>query len=101
MAIIVCKKWLLFQVEMLLKLVVQRTLSPLYQRSSCTRPDDNTPYKLLCSRQREKIHKCKPFQCECGTKFKNEQDLTAHDCHICKYCNKPYPSKAALTKHTR
>ena len=45
MANIVCKKWILFQVEikkkMILKLVVQ---SPLYQRSSCTRPADNTPY---------------------------------------------------------
>ena len=83
---------------MLLKLL-QSTQSPLYQ--SCTRPDAILLNELLCFRQREKIHKCRPFKCECGAKFKNEEDLIAHDCHRCKYCHKPYPSKAALTKHTR
>ena len=47
MANMVCKKWLLFQVEIkkncYLNFVVQMTLSPLYHRSICTRPDDNTP----------------------------------------------------------
>lgn len=70
---------------------------------ACTSCNETFNYKEYNSRpgQREKIHKCRPFKCECGAKFKNEEDLIAHDCHRCKYCNKPYPSKAALTKHTR
>ena len=32
---------------------------------------------------------------------KEEEDLNAHECHRCKYCDEPFPNKARLLKHTR
>ena len=45
------------------------------------------------------MHICKPFLCDCGKKFKTEQDVAAHEHHKCKYCDQPFPSKDAVRKH--
>ena len=47
----------------------------------------------------EKMHVCKPFLCDCGKKFKTQQDVAAHEHHKCKYCDQPFPSKHAVIKH--
>ena len=51
------------------------------------------------TKYKEKSHNCFPFICDCRKKFKNEQDLAAHDCHRCKYCNEAFRSKEAVMKH--
>ena len=51
------------------------------------------------TKYKEKLHNCRPFECGCGTKFKNEQDLKAHICHKCLYCDKLFPYAAAEKAH--
>ena len=53
------------------------------------------------TKQHEKMHKCFPFQCNCGRKFKNEQDLTAHECFRCKYCDERFPNARAENAHRK
>merc|ERR1719491_592938 len=51
------------------------------------------------TKYKKKMHNCFPFLCDCRKKFKTEQDLAAHECHKCKYCNEPFRSKEAVKKH--
>ena len=51
------------------------------------------------TKYKEKIHNCRPFECGCGTKFKNEQDLNAHVCYKCPYCDKLFPYSWAEKSH--
>ena len=51
------------------------------------------------TKQQEKMHNCFPFRCDCGRKFKNEQNLTAHECLRCKYCDELLPHATAEKAH--
>ena len=55
--------------------------------------------KSFKTKYKEKLHNCRPFECGCGTKFKNELDLKAHVCHKCPYCDKLFPYSAAEKAH--
>ena len=55
--------------------------------------------KSFKTKYKEKLHNCRPFECGCGTKFKNEQDLKAHVCYKCPYCDKLFPYSAAEKTH--
>ena len=74
------------------------TKEHIAQNHTFTCDDCNESFRTV---QREKSHLCRSFHCECGAKFKEEEDLTAHECHRCKYCDEPFPNKARLLKHTR
>ena len=53
------------------------------------------------TKQQEKMHICLPFQCGCGKKFNNEQDLTAHECFRCKYCDERFTNTRAENAHRK
>ena len=66
------------------------------QNHTFTCSDCNKSFK---TKYKEKLHNCRPFECGCGTKFKNEQDLKAHVCYKCPYCDKLFPYSAAEKTH--
>ena len=53
------------------------------------------------SKIKENRHNCLPFKCDCRKKFKTEQDLKAHDCHKCKYCDELFPNAVLMNKHKK
>ena len=53
------------------------------------------------SKVKENRHNCLLFKCDCRKKFKTEQDLKAHDCHKCKYCDELFPNAVLVNKHKR
>ena len=74
------------------------TKEHIAQNHTFTCDDCNESFRTV---QKEKSHFCRSFHCECGAKFKEEEDLTAHECHRCKYCDEPFPNSTRLLKHTR
>ena len=53
------------------------------------------------TKSKEKTHSCFPFLCNCGKKFKTEQDMAAHTCHKCKYCDELFPNAVLMNKHKK
>ena len=51
------------------------------------------------TKQQEKVHNCRPILCDCGKKIKTEQDLAAHVCHKCKYCDELFRNVSLLNAH--